>query len=86
MSNFRTIDRQTGRLRAMLQCASRERFEIAPPVPKYPTPVEAMAHRLRTPDGKDLYALANKLPNRCSASSKRRSDSVNSLTDHRRIC
>jgi len=33
-----------------------ERFAAAPPAPENPTPVEAMAHRLRTPEGKALYA------------------------------
>jgi transposase len=34
-----------------------ERFADAPDVPENPTPVEAMAHRLRTPIGRKLYAL-----------------------------
>ena len=33
-----------------------ERFAGAPPAPQNPTPVEAMAHRLQTPEGKALYA------------------------------
>ena len=33
-----------------------ERFAGAPPAPENPTPVEAMAHRLQTPEGKALYA------------------------------
>jgi hypothetical protein len=33
-----------------------ERFAGAPPAPQNPTPVEAMAYRLQTPDGKALYA------------------------------
>ena len=33
-----------------------ERFAAAPPAPKNPTPLEAMAHRLATPEGKQLYA------------------------------
>jgi len=33
-----------------------ERFAGAPPAPDHPTPVEAMAHRLQTPQGKKLYA------------------------------
>lgn len=32
------------------------RFAAAPPAPDDPTPVEAMAHRLKTPEGKKLYA------------------------------
>ena len=33
-----------------------ERFAAAPPAPDDPTPVEAMAHRLKTPEGRKLYA------------------------------
>jgi transposase len=40
----------------------RERFAAAPPVPDNPTPVEAMAHRLATPQGKKLYALCKQTP------------------------
>ena len=40
----------------------RERFAAAPPAPDEPTPVEAMAHRLRTPQGKTLYALRKQTP------------------------
>jgi transposase len=39
-----------------------ERFAEAPTAPKNPTPVEAMAHRLRTLDGKKLYALRKQVP------------------------
>ena len=39
-----------------------ERCAEAPPPPKDPTPVEAMAYRLQTPDGKKLYALRKQLP------------------------
>lgn len=39
-----------------------ERFETPPPVPENPTPVEAMAHRLKTPEGRDLYALRKQTP------------------------
>jgi hypothetical protein len=40
-----------------------ERFEtVPPPAPENPTPVEAMAHRLRTPEGRDLYALRKQTP------------------------
>ena len=54
-----------------------ERFEKAPSAPDDPTPVEAMAHRLKTPEGRKLYApSANTLPSRCSASSNRRSGSA----------
>jgi hypothetical protein len=40
----------------------RERFAAAPPAPDEPTPIEAMAHRLRTPQGKTLYALRKQTP------------------------
>jgi hypothetical protein len=39
-----------------------ERFEAPPPAPKNPTPVEVMAHRLKTPEGRDLYALRKQTP------------------------
>ena len=39
-----------------------ERFAAAPPAPENPTPVEAMAHRLTTPEGKTLYALRKQTP------------------------
>ena len=39
-----------------------ERFETAPSAPKNPTPVEAMAHRLKTPEGRKLYALRKQTP------------------------
>lgn len=39
-----------------------ERFAAAPPAPNDPTPVEAMAHRLRTPEGKKLYGLRKQTP------------------------
>ena len=39
-----------------------ERFEPAPPAPENPTPVEAMAHRLTTKEGKALYALRKHTP------------------------
>lgn len=40
----------------------RERFAEAPPPPDQPTPVEAMLHRLKTPDGKKLYAQRKHTP------------------------
>lgn len=40
----------------------RERFAAAPPAPKNPTPIEAMACRLRTPNGKQQYALRKQTP------------------------
>ena len=40
----------------------RERFAAAPPAPENPTPVEAMAYRLRTPQGRKLYALRKQTP------------------------
>ena len=40
-----------------------ERFAAAPPAPKNPTPLEAMAHRLATPEGKQqLYARRKHTP------------------------
>jgi hypothetical protein len=39
-----------------------ERFAAAPPAPDNPTPVEAMGHRLQTPEGKKLYALRKQTP------------------------
>jgi transposase len=39
-----------------------ERFAPLPPPPDNPTPVEAMAHRLKTPEGKKLYALRKQTP------------------------
>ncbi|HEY6688967.1 MAG TPA: IS1182 family transposase [Propionibacteriaceae bacterium] len=39
-----------------------ERFAPAPPPPDNPTPVAAMAHRLKTPEGRKLYALRKHTP------------------------
>ena len=39
-----------------------ERFAAAPPASENPTPVEAMAYRLRTPQGRKLYALRKQTP------------------------
>ena len=39
-----------------------ERLAEAPPPPEKPKPVEVMAHRLRTPEGKKLYALRKQTP------------------------
>ena len=39
-----------------------ERLAPVPQPPKNPTPVEAMAHRLKTPEGKELYALRKQTP------------------------
>ena len=39
-----------------------ERFEKTPEAPENPTPVEAMAHRLKTPEGRNLYALRKQTP------------------------
>lgn len=39
-----------------------ERFADAPAAPDNPTPLEAMRHRLQTPDGKKLYALRKHTP------------------------
>jgi hypothetical protein len=39
-----------------------ERFADTLPAPENPTPVEAMAHSLRTPEVKKLYALRKHIP------------------------
>src|SRR5664280_1190921 len=39
-----------------------ERFADVAPPPENPTPVEAMAHRLKTANGRDLYALRKQIP------------------------
>lgn len=39
-----------------------ERFEPPAPSPENPTPVESMAHRLKTPEGRDLYGLRKQTP------------------------
>ena len=39
-----------------------ERFAEAPPSPQDPTPLEAMNHRLQTPEGKRLYAVRKHTP------------------------
>ena len=40
----------------------QERFETVPPAPENPTPVEAMAHRLKTSEGRTLYAMRKQTP------------------------
>ncbi len=39
-----------------------DRFAKPPPPPQDPTPLEAMDHRLKTPEGKKLYALRKQTP------------------------
>jgi hypothetical protein len=39
-----------------------ERCANTPPPPENPTPVAAMAHRLKTPEGRKLYALRKQIP------------------------
>jgi hypothetical protein len=39
-----------------------ERFAKTPATPDDPTPVETMAHRLKTPEGRALYALRKQTP------------------------
>ncbi len=39
-----------------------ERFATAPPPPQQPSPLEAMEHRFKTPEGKQLYALRKQIP------------------------
>jgi hypothetical protein len=55
-----------------------ERFADPPPAPENPTPVEAVAHRLKTPKVGSSMLCANRPQNRCSASSNRYSDSASS--------
>jgi transposase len=40
----------------------KERFAAAPPAPDNPTPLEAMMHRLATPQGRQAYALRKQTP------------------------
>ena len=40
----------------------RDRFAEAPPAPEDPRPLEAMRHRLGTPEGRALYALRKQTP------------------------
>ena len=39
-----------------------ERFAAAPPAPENPTPLQAMVHRLATPEGKKLYGQRKHTP------------------------
>ena len=39
-----------------------ERFAAAPPAPEHPTAMQTMAHRLKTPAGRKLYALRKQVP------------------------
>ena len=39
-----------------------ERYARTPEAPTNPTPVEAMAHRLKTPEGRALHALRKQTP------------------------
>lgn len=40
----------------------KERFAEAPPAPERPTPLQAMVHRLATPEGRQAYALRKQTP------------------------
>ena len=40
----------------------KDRFAGALPPPENPTPLEAMTHRLATPEGRQLYALRKQTP------------------------
>ena len=40
----------------------KERFAAAPPAPHNLTPLEAMAHRLASPEGRQTYALRKQIP------------------------
>ena len=59
-------------------CTPAECFAPAPPAPENPTPVAAMVHWLKTPEGKSFRRFASRCRNRCSASSNPCSDSANS--------
>ena len=56
----RTCDRAMGRQPHHPPLS--ERFAAAPEAPRDPTPVEAMAHRLKSPEGRALYALRKQDP------------------------
>jgi transposase len=43
-------------------CSWKERFAEPPPAPDDPTPLEAMRHRLATPEGRQAYALRKQTP------------------------
>ncbi len=57
---YRLLQQATGRQAHHPPLA--ERFAPDPPPPDQPTPLEAMAHRLRTQGGKKLYALRKHTP------------------------
>lgn len=40
----------------------KDRFAEAPPAPPDPTPLQAMTHRLATPEGRKAYALRKQTP------------------------
>lgn len=40
----------------------KDRFAAAPPSPETPTPLEAMAHRLASPEGRQTYGLRKQTP------------------------
>ena len=40
----------------------KDRFAAAPPAPETPTPLEAMAHRLASPEGRQTYGLRKQTP------------------------
>jgi hypothetical protein len=40
----------------------QDRFAAAPPAPEQPTPLQAMVHRLATPEGRQAYALRKQTP------------------------
>ena len=56
----------------------RERFAAPLPAPENPTPVEAMAWRLQTPHGKQLYGLRKQTPEPVFGIIKSGSDSASS--------
>jgi transposase len=44
------------------QVSWQDRFAAAPPAPESPSPLQAMAHRLSSPEGRKLYALRKQTP------------------------
>jgi len=49
-------------MRASVPRVGRSNVVHLPAAPENPTPVEAMAYRLKTPQGRNLYALRKQTP------------------------
>ena len=58
----RSRHRAADRLGASHHRGWKERFAAAPPAPEDPTALQAMAHRLATPEGRQAYALRKQTP------------------------